>query len=608
MKLEKIDIRNFLGAKTIQVDATQAVQLFVGPNAAGKSSIRDAVALALTADLGRVSLKKEAGQLVREGAKSATCDVATVDGDVFAVTITDSGKITDSRSGVKDDPVLPYVLDAQRFAGLSANERRTFLMGLMNVQTDPATIKERLIERKYDHAKVERVAPMLRSGFDAAHKEAKAKATEARGAWRALTGEAFGAEKAKTWAAQVPKYDTTKIRDLQTEVQHCDVAISSWQQEVGKLQAEQQRRSGLQAKLPALREHASRFDRIMKKLTTDEQQLIEWEQDLAKTLAAAGEGAPRIGLLHELAWSISYLLFFGNVEPLGNTPEDQRVQNALQAYEAEHGKITHANDAHVADAKAAARLPAIRQSVELSANAVANDRLDLEAARKAQADIEAIEQELAQEFDASALEAARKQIDALQLKRAELTKALDSQQSLKLQAEAADRRTKDAQAFADDAAQWDELAGALAPDGLPAEILAQTLSPINERLAQSATDTNWLAVEISADMSITGGGRDYRLLSESEQWRVDAMVAEAIAHLSGARLLVLDRFDVLEPAARGVLLGWLDVLADMGELDTALVFGTLKAAPDAKTLPPTVAAHWIDRGLVCTTQPLKAAA
>lgn len=114
MKLEKIDIRNFLGAKTIQVDATQAVQLFVGPNAAGKSSIRDAVALALTADLGRVSLKKEAGQLVREGAKSATCDVATVDGDVFAVTITDSGKITDSRSGVKDDPVLPYVLDAQR--------------------------------------------------------------------------------------------------------------------------------------------------------------------------------------------------------------------------------------------------------------------------------------------------------------------------------------------------------------------------------------------------------------------------------------------------------------------------------------------------------------
>lgn len=604
MKLDKINIDNFLGARVIDVSTTAPVQLFCGPNGAGKSSIRDAVALALTADLGRVSLKKEAGQLVSDGAKAARCEVITADGDVYTVGISNAGKITDGASGKASDPVWPYVLDAQRFGQLSANERRTFLMGLMDVKTDPATVKEMLAARSLDAAKIDRIAPLLRAGFDSAHKEAKAKATEARGAWKAITGEAFGSEKAKTWRAEVPKYDAGKLKELQTELQHADVAIASWQQQVGALTAEQRRCDELRAKLPALQEHAGRIERIKTKLATDEQQLADWQADLEKTMAAAGQASPRVGLVHDLAWAVSYLLKFGIVEPLDNGPDDQRVQKALDAYEDEHGKISHANTTQVADGKAAARLPSIRNSVDLCTKAVANDKRDLEAALKAQADIEAIEQELAKPVDEQALAGARKQIDSLQAKRAEVQKALDTLQSLKLQAEAADKRTKEAAAHADDAAAWDELGAALAPDGIPAEILAKTLGPINERLAQSAADTAWLSAEINADMALTGGGRDYRLLSESEQWRVDAMVAEAIAHLSGARLLVLDRFDVLDPASRSDLIGWLDVLADMGELDTALIFGTLKALPAG--LPPTVAAHWITGGSLAPQ--LKAAA
>lgn len=604
MKLEKINIDNFLGARVIEVSTTAPVQLFCGPNGAGKSSIRDAVALALTADLGRVSLKKEAGQLVSEGAKAARCEVTTSDGDVYAVSISNAGKISDSASGKASDPVWPYVLDAQRFGQLSANERRTFLMGLMDVKTDPATVKEMLSARSLDATKIDRIVPLLRAGFDSAHKEAKAKATEARGAWKAITGEAFGSEKAKTWRAEVPKYDAGKLKELQTELQHADVAIASWQQQVGALTAEQRRRDELRAKLPALQEHAGRIERIKTKLATDEQQLADWQADLDKTMAAAGQASPRVGLLHDLAWAVSYLLKFGIVEPLDNGPDDQRVQKALDAYEAEHGKVSFANDQPVADGKAAARLPSIRNSVKLCTKAVANDKRDLEAALKAQADIEAIEQELAKPVDEQALAGARKQIESLQAKRAEVQKALDTLQSLKLQAEAADKRTKEAAAHADDVAAWDELGAALAPDGIPAEILAKTLGPINERLAQSAADAAWLKAEINADMVLTGGGRDYRLLSESEQWRVDAMVAEAIAHLSGARLLVLDRFDVLDPASRSDLIGWLDVLADNGEIDTALIFGTLKALPAG--LPPTVAAHWITGGSLVPQ--LKAAA
>lgn len=607
MKLDKINIDNFLGARVIDVSTTAPVQLFCGPNGAGKSSIRDAVALALTADLGRVSLKKEAGQLVSDGAKAARCEVITADGDVYTVGISNAGKITDGASGKASDPVWPYVLDAQRFGQLSANERRTFLMGLMDVKTDPATVKEMLAARSLDAAKIDRIAPLLRAGFDSAHKEAKAKATEARGAWKAITGEAFGSEKAKTWRAEVPKYDAGQIKELQTDLQHADVAIASWQQQVGALTAEQRRRDELRAKLPALQEHAGRIERIKTKLATDEQQLADWQADLDKTMAAAGHAAaPRVGLVHELAKALSAMVYKATKQNWNDNYPEQLQQgfDALDAYEAEHGKVSFANDQPVADGKAAARLPSIRNSVDLCTKAVANDKRDLEAALKAQADIEAIEQELAKPVDEQALAGARKQIESLQAKRAEVQKALDTLQSLKLQAEAADKRTKEAAAHADDVAAWDELGAALAPDGIPAEILAKTLGPINERLAQSAADTAWLKAEINADMALTGGGRDYRLLSESEQWRVDAMVAEAIAHLSGARLLVLDRFDVLDPASRSDLIGWLDVLADMGEIDTALVFGTLKALPTS--LPPTVAAHWITGGSLAPQ--LKAAA
>lgn len=143
---------------------------------------------------------------------------------------------------------------------------------------------------------------------------------------------------------------------------------------------------------------------------------------------------------------------------------------------------------------------------------------------------------------------------------------------------------------------WDGIAAALGPDGIPAEMLAEALGPINARLAQSALDADWPAVVIGADMSLTYGGRARSLCSESEQWRCDAMVAEAVAHLSCARLLVLDRFDVLDQAGRGQLIGWLDALATAGEIDTALVFGTLKSVP--ANLPDTCAAHWIERGVL----------
>lgn len=594
MRIQSLYVANFLGLASAELQLQAPVQLFAGANGAGKSSLRDAIALALTADLGRVSLKKDAPQLIRAGAEAACCEVVDSDGDTYSVTISAAGKITDSQKGREADAMLASVLDAQRFARLDGTERRAFLYDLMGVKVDQGEIARRLEARGCHITKVHRVLPLLRAGFDAAAKQAKANATEAKGAWRAVTGETYGSAKAISWHAPVPQHDATAAKQAATELQHCDVAIEQWQQQVGKLQAEEQRRQQLQSKLPALDAYADRLERIEKKLALDKEQLDNWEADLVKTKVAAGS-TPRTGLIHDLARALGDTLFF-----VGEKHEFlPRWQAVLAAYESEHGPVNGA----AGDGKALARLPSIQQSRDLVASAVKNGQRDQVAALQARDEAESIRAELAEVFDASALAAARQQIDTLKAQRAELVKKADAFKAAKAAADAAEKKTADAQAHAEDVATWDAIGDALSPDGIPAEILAEALGPINARLAQSAADTGWPAVVIAADMAITSGGRDYRLLSESEQWRVDAVLAESISHLSGIYLLVLDRFDVLDLAGRGELLGWLDALAEAGEIATALVFGTLKALPAG--LPPTIAAHWIENGQV---QQLKQAA
>jgi hypothetical protein len=589
MRISSLYVTNFLGIQHAEIQLRAPVALFAGQNAAGKSSLRDAVALAITADLGRVSLKKDAPALIREGADLAVCEVKNADGDEWRVTINRSGKIHDSQKGRDTDPVLAYVLDAQRFARLPLTERRAFLFGLMGVKMAQADIAARLKAKGCDDAKVQRVLPLLRSGFDAACTEAKTKATESKGSWRTVTGETYGSEKAKGWKAAVPPYDAEAAAKHATAAKHADVAIASWQQTIGRLQAEEQRRAGLRAKLPALQEHAAKVPRLEAKLQADQRGLSESEAALAQATAKAGAG-PRVGLVHDLAHALRDTLFF-----VGADHQFRAAWAApLAAYETEHGPI---DALAVGDHGARSRLPELCGALELMQRAVANAKRDLAAAQDAHAQAKAIADELNETFDAAALQDARDQVEKLKAERAAAVAEGDKLKSIKALADAAEAKTKQAGQHAADVTAWDAIAQALSPDGIPADLLSEALGPVNARLAQSSADAAWPVVSIDSDMAITyGAGRPYALCSESERWRADAMLAEAIAHVSSARMLVLDRVDVLDLPGRSDLFAWLDVLAETGEIDSALLFATLKQPPAG--LGERVQVEWIEAGVV----------
>jgi hypothetical protein len=97
-------------------------------------------------------------------------------------------------------------------------------------------------------------------------------------------------------------------------------------------------------------------------------------------------------------------------------------------------------------------------------------------------------------------------------------------------------------------------------------------------------------------MGITCDGRAYRLESASAKFRCDCQIAEAVSHLSGLKFVCIDGADILDLPGRGELLGWLDVLAAEGEIETALVCATLKEKP--AEWPETIRSVWLERGSI----------
>lgn len=186
----------------------------------------------------------------------------------------------------------------------------------MKVKTDVKDVIERLKKRGVDEKEVDHVGPLLNAGFEAAHESAKLKGTEAKSAWRVVTGEVYGSEKAEDWAAVAPAFDAAAAAPLRAELEKLDADLEAGQQKLSALQAEEKHRQDQRAKLPELEAKVETYQRVDNKLTVDRAGLAEWEQKLAATKAEAGQGQ-REGLIHDLAAAVAYLL------PFGQTPTDQ---------------------------------------------------------------------------------------------------------------------------------------------------------------------------------------------------------------------------------------------------------------------------------------------
>ncbi|HBO9319461.1 TPA: AAA family ATPase, partial [Pseudomonas aeruginosa] len=262
MRITKLEITNFQGLRHAALDVSAPVLLVAGHNGAGKSSLLDAISHAFTGKPGRVAQKQHIGQLITEGAKKGEARVEWLDdaGEVQACGVAlPSGK----GSPLADSPFLPYVLDASLFAGLKADDRRKLLLSLTGASASPAEVGKRLKAKGIDLALFEKVKPLLRSGFSAMVGQAKDYASEARGAWKAVTGENYGSEKANGWEPEAPPVIVSEeeLESARAELRATAQDLDEAQQTLGsskRAHAEAQARA---SRITALRETAALADR-----------------------------------------------------------------------------------------------------------------------------------------------------------------------------------------------------------------------------------------------------------------------------------------------------------------------------------------------------------
>ncbi|SDR16825.1 AAA family ATPase [Paraburkholderia tuberum] len=567
MKLTHLLVRDVLGIAEADVHLTKPVGLFAGANGAGKSSIQEAVRMALTGDTVRVSLKKAYGQLLHDDAKYG--HIIVTSGDAANSISLPAGKLA---RGLTDDPRLPMVLDAQCFAQFDDKARRSFLYELMGVKVGSDDIRRRLVARLFDKTpmsdadkkRIESVIPMVRAGIDAAHKEAGDKARAGKTAWRVVTGETYGSSKADGWAPAAVTFDEAALLKLEADLESLDGEIGDVQQEIGAAEVAQSTARGRAEQIATLRTTASQFARLTDLVQRADNEVAEFK--------------PQVDSLRERA---------------GGTPAGIECAcpecGALLRY---LNGVLSASVAAVRDDEAIAKLPEYEASLTMLQNAAANRRRELEAADTAAKQLRAIEGEEDTDAPVIDVDGLRQELADLQARRRTITAEVEKHRDQQRAAAAAGEKERDAASQHADVQAWEAIADALAPDGIPADLMREALQPLNEQLTALAEMSEWADVTVTPEMEILADGRPYQLLSESERWRADAHLACAISLISGLRLLVLDRADVLIGPERDRLFYWLDDLAYANQIDTALIFMSLKEPP--KGLPETIETFWIE--------------
>lgn len=588
MKITTIQADNVLAIKSINMKLATAVSLICGRNGSLKSSIFDVVSMAIAQEPMRaVLLKKDYGQLVHDGEKAGG-GLVIMNGDPdqsYSFNLPKGEFIEPESPEFRVSDSMRVALNGQNFAKMDSKARLVFLRTLTKIRSSKEVILPMLAAAGAEAVKMEEVTAQLRGGFTAAEEYAKERALDAKRLWCSTTGKkSYGKDVAEAWEAPIPDVPVGDPVALRNQIAGAEKAISTATESLGAIkQAAAQATADAQAREKLAGSGA--------KVVNLREQIAGAEKDLAdylpkvEALRQRAAGKARVGLVHDMAIFISESDY---IEP-GN-----QASKLLERYDKEHGKL---EDVSAVDTAAQAALPEHESGLKVIQNRVTNLKRDLDIAVQQKGQFDALASS-GEAVDASAeLAEVQGLLDQAKEDKQRLTNALlDIEACIKNRAEA-EQKNVVAKKHHADVAQWLLIADELAPAGIPGRLLAAALEPVNAMLEQAQVDTGWYPVVIRDDMEIIVGGRNYNLQSESMRWRADAMIAQMVASISGIKIILLDRVDVLDMPGRAELFAWIDTLVEVGDIDSAMLFATLKDLPRSG-LPNSFTAYWVEGGTV----------
>ena len=125
---------------------------------------------------------------------------------------------------------------------------------------------------------------------------------------------------------------------------------------------------------------------------------------------------------------------------------------------------------------------------------------------------------------------------------------------------------------------YDALQKALAPDGIPSQMIAEALDGINELLDEAASYLfTGRYLHLTGELGIVLQNSPYQTLSKSAKYRVGVAFQYALARLTGARILLIDEADILDREHQELLSDFL--IKHLNHFDQIIVFTTTDRGP-----------------------------
>jgi hypothetical protein len=575
MKFTKIDVSNVLAISRADIEIETPILMVTGGNEAGKSSLADAISMAMLGVPSRVKHKKDLGQLLHDDSKKGR--VTLIDGEeILGQYLLPKGEHTAAE--IRGLEFLPYLLRPRSFADLDLKERRAFLFKLTKQKNSIEKTAEMMLERGCRPDLVEEIKPMLRSGFPEASKSAAENATAAKQQFKGLTGDNWGSQQSEGWEVHIP--EAPEMPDVSKEAVDAEVTeftkVNRWIEtgiaHVAKLKADIELAKTFGARKAELETAAGLLGRAQNKLQADRDTLEELENAFKVTQSQLSEAQAGSVPVKCPCCEAELTIKGQTLEKFAGIKANTKVNSDLAL------SLTNA-----------------RSAIDMMKRTIENDIAAVTTATNAGNDLDAHIKAGTPIVKDGAIESAEEKLVEYRewcAKQRIKVEAMKQRQELLATAE---ETNKKAAQHHRDVLDWLKVSEALAPNGIPGEILAAAIKPVNDSLAILSRLAGWKKVVIGEDMEMTAAGRVYGLMSESAQWRIDTLIACAFAQISGLKFVLVDRWDVLDVVGRGQCVALLRELCAMGGLDQAIICGTLKTKPKDSD---TITVKWFENGQV----------
>ena len=574
MKITDISIRQFLGLESLDLHLQAPINVIIGENEAGKSSIRDAIQWYFTGQARGFKTQQEQAALIRDGGKAAEVSLTFADGRTGTRRKTPKSPSTFSGPEDLGPTIWPGIIcDPFTFLDWPEAQRRELLFQVIpGLNPTGEEIAKRLFVACDEEDSVPFRKLTLDLGEIAATKGFKAAETEAitkRREAKRLRDELQVKEPVDRATIGETAYILPDISEA--EVQEGLVKLRAERDKLltkrGKVEGEIEKLPKLESELAAMEENlpeppdpeeiekldnALKVNRpILEKLIAENQALETGKADqvwpaMCPVFSGAGLECPKAGTV---------------AVPGTPSPDPAKVEKLKADLKEQQEEVA---------------------TLETELKAAQDRQVDFDlfqaAHQELSAKVEKLKSQKASSEATAALDHSIASLDTRLARGQDLLYAVSDFWRRKAEAEKAQEKIGQIEA---EVTLYDTLAKALGPVNDLLDVASVHLFP-----GRSLALTEGLDIKLS--------GCPFATLSKSAKFRVGVAFQYVLAKLAGARLLLIDEADLLDPSNRTALIGFL--LEIQPDFDTIIIFAT---SQEAKPSPiPEIQIWWLESGRI----------